>query len=108
MERTESTPFPRTLWILFAGVFVNRFGSFVSVFLILYMISRGYTLAQAGAAVSVYGIGSLGASVLGGYCTDRLGRRNTLLFSMFSSAATMLLLSQMADLRLLVLLVGIA
>ncbi|HEX7734162.1 MAG TPA: MFS transporter [Ktedonobacteraceae bacterium] len=108
MEKMESTPFPRALWILFAGVFVNRFGSFVSVFLILYMISRGYTPTQAGVAVSVYGIGSLGASVLGGYCTDHLGRRNTLLFSMFSSAATMLLLSQVADLRLLIPLVGLA
>lgn len=96
------------LWIVFAGLFVNRFGSFVTAFLVLYLISRGYTLTQAGAAVSAYGIGSIGASAFGGYCADWLGRRNTIIFSMFSSAATMLLLSQTSTLLLIILLVGLA
>ena len=62
MATPERAKLPRSLWIVFAGLFVNRFGSFVSVFLILYMISRGYTLTQAGVAASAYGIGSIGAS----------------------------------------------
>ncbi len=102
------TKLPRPLWVLLAGLFVNRFGSFVNVFLVLYLLSRGYTLTQAGLAASVYGIGSIGASALGGYLADRLGRRATILCSMFSSAATMLLLSQVSALALLILLVGAA
>lgn len=112
MAIAESAERPRSLWILFAGLFVNRFGSFVYVFLVLYMISRGYTLTQAGVAVSAYGIGSIGsigASGFGGYCADRLGRRSTIVFSMFASAAAMLLLSQTSTLLLLlILLVGLA
>lgn len=101
-------PLPRPLWVLFAGTFVNRFGSFVNIFLVLYMISRGYSAAQAGTAAGAYGIGSVIASPLGGYCADRLGRRNTIMLSMFSSAATMLLLSQATALPLLLLLVVLA
>jgi MFS family permease len=108
MAMASRVKLPRSLWIVFAGLFVNRFGSFVTVFLVLYLISRGYTLTQAGAAVSAYGIGSIGASAFGGYCADRLGRRNTIIFSMFSSAATMLLLSQTSTLLLIILLVGLA
>jgi len=108
MATASRTPLPRSLWIIFAGLFINRFGSFVIVFLVLYLISRGYTLTQAGVAVSAYGIGSIGASACGGYCADRLGRRNTIICSMFSSAATMLLLSQVAALPLIILLVGLA
>lgn len=108
MAHTESTKLPRSLWIVFAGLFVNRFGSFVSVFLVLYMVSKGYQLSQAGIAVSAYGIGSIGASAFGGYCADRLGRRNTIILSMFSSAATMLILSQAPTLPLIILLVGLA
>jgi MFS family permease len=108
MANVEGAKLPRSLWILFAGLFINRFGSFVNVFLVLYMVSRGYTLAQAGVAASAYGIGSIGASAVGGYCADRLGRRNTIVFSMFSSAATMLVLSQLSMLPLLILCVGLA
>lgn len=108
MIKARRVHFPRSLWILFAGIFVNRFGSFVNVFLVLYMTSRGYTVVQAGIAVSVYGIGSLGASFFGGYLTDRLGRRYTIILSMFSSAATMLALSQAPTLLLITLLTGLA
>jgi MFS family permease len=108
MATTERAKLPRSLWIVFAGLFVNRFGSFVYVFLVVYMISRGYTFTQAGIAASSYGIGSIGASALGGFFADKLGRRNTIVFSMFTSAATMFILSQISTLSLFILLVGLA
>lgn len=58
MIKVKSMAFPRSLCVLCAGVFLNRFGSFVSVFLVLYMIARGYTPIQAGIAPGAYGIGS--------------------------------------------------
>lgn len=76
-------------------MFVNRFATFVVPFLVLYLTRIGYTPAQAGLAVGAYGAGHLMASVLGGHLADRIGRRNTIVLSMFSSAAAMLLLSQM-------------
>lgn len=99
---------PRLLWVLFVGTFFNRFGSFVNIFLVLYMISRGYNAAQAGIAASAYGIGSVIASPLGGYLADQFGRRNTIMLSMFSSAAVMLLLSQLTALLFLILLIVLA
>lgn len=108
MAKGERAKLPRSLWILFLGTFVNRFGSFVTVFLVLYMLSRGYTAVQAGFAVSAYGIGSIFSSAVGGYLADRLGRRDSIVLSMFSSAVTMLLLSQVSTLPLIVLFVGLA
>src|SRR6187431_2461907 len=85
---------PRAAWVLFVGTFINRFGGFVVPFLTLYVTRQGYSVAAAGLAVSAYGVGNLCASFLGGHLADRLGRRDTIVLSMFGAAATMMLLSQ--------------
>src|SRR5882762_8433074 len=99
---------PRGAWILFLGTFLNKFGTFVLPFLAIYMASLGYTTAQAGLAMAAYGIGSLVASLLGGYLADRLGRRKTIVLSMFSVAVAMLSLSQARSLPMIVLFAGLA
>jgi MFS family permease len=99
---------PRGAWILFLGTFLNKFGTFVLPFLAIYMASLGYTTAQAGLAMAGYGIGSLVSSMLGGYLADRLGRRKTIVLSMFSAAAAMLCLSQARSLPMIVLFSGLA
>jgi MFS family permease len=85
---------PPAAWILFGGTFINRFGTFVIPFLVLYLTRIGYSSAQAGLAVGAYGIGHLIASFAGGHLADRIGRRNTIVLSMFGSGASMLALSQ--------------
>ena len=45
---------PRTIWILFGGTFVNRFGTFVMPFLAIYLTRQGYSITEAGIAVSAY------------------------------------------------------
>jgi MFS family permease len=99
---------PRPMWALFAGAFVNRFGSFVIPFLTLYLTHGGYSATQAGAVVSLYGIGSLAAAGAGGYLADRVARRVTIAISMFASAAAMLLLWQSPWLPLIALCTGLA
>src|SRR5712671_3820625 len=99
---------PRGAWILFVGTFLNKFGTFVMPFLAIYMTGLGYTTAQAGLAIASYGCGVLCASLLGGYLADRLGRRKTIVLSMFSGAAVMLCLSQAHSLPVIVLLSGAA
>lgn len=93
---------PRTAWVLFAGTFINRFGGFVVPFLTLYLTGQGYSVTAAGLAVSAYGAGNLFASLIGGHLADRLGRRETIVLSMFSAAVAMLLLSQAHALPLIV------
>jgi MFS family permease len=81
---------PAPAWILFGGIFVNRFGTFVMPFLVLYLTRNGYSVAQSGLAAGVYGAGHFVASALGGHLADRIGRRNTIVLSMLGSAAAML------------------
>jgi MFS family permease len=106
--RANVRALPRAAWFVYAGTFVNRFGSFVLVFLALYLTKHGFTPAQAGLAVGAYGAGSLGAALLGGSLADSIGRRRTIALSMFGSAATMVALSQATALWLLVALAVVA
>ena len=85
---------PRPVWMLCLGSFINRFGSFVAVFLVLYLREKGYSIAESGLVVSFYGVGNTAAAAAGGWFADRLGRRNAIALSMFTAAATMLALSQ--------------
>jgi len=89
---------PREACVVYAGTFINRFGSFVVTFLILILVQRGLSPAQAGLAASAYGFGALGASALGGWLADQLGRRRTIALSMFLSAACMLTLWRVSGL----------
>lgn len=98
---------PRPAWILFAGTFINRFGSFVVIFITLYMTRQGFSLSQAGLGLAAYGAGNLVSSALGGYLADRIGRRRTIVLSMFSAAATIILLAAARELYAIVLLAAL-
>jgi MFS family permease len=89
------------VWILFAGTYINRFGTFVMPFLAIYMTREGYSPMQAGIAVSAYGAGHTVSSMIGGHLADRIGRRHTIALSMFLSAVAMIALSQVHTLPLL-------
>jgi MFS family permease len=98
---------PRPAWILFLGTFLNKFGAFVVPFLTLYLTSRGCTVGEAGLAIAAYGAGNLIATLLGGHLADSLGRRQTIVLSMFSGAAVMMLLSQARHFPWIVLLTAL-
>jgi MFS family permease len=105
---TTLRSFPRAVWILFGGVFLNKFGTFVVPFLTLYLTRQGFTASDAGLAIGAYGLGRLGAAFIGGHLADTLGRRKTIVLSMALAAMTMLLLSQARSLPVIVLLTGLA
>ena len=95
---------PRSAWILFAGTFVNRLGTFVLPFITLYLTDNRFSAPQAGLAIGAYGFGGLIAQIVGGLLADRIGRRNAIALSMFSSGALTLALWQARSLALIVLL----
>ena len=100
--------FPRPVWVLFAGVFLNKFGTFVVPFLTLYLTRRGFSAADAGLALGAYGFGRLGAALFGGQLADTIGRRKTIALSMALAAASMLALAQAQTLPAIVLFTGLA
>ena len=99
---------PPAAWILLGGTFINRFGTFVVPFLVLYLTRSGYSITQAGLAVGAYGAGHVMASMLGGHLADRIGRRHTIVISMFGSAAAMMALSQARAFGSILLFAGLA
>ncbi len=104
---TSLRSLPRPAWILFFGTFLNKFGTFVVPFLTLYLTGRGYSVTDAGLAVGAYGVGNFCASLLGGYLADRLGRRRTIVLSMFLGAGMMLALSQARSLPVIIVLTAL-
>ena len=90
--RADIRSMPASAWVLFAGSFVNRLGTFVLPFLTLYLTASGYSPAQAGVAIACYGFGGLLAQVTGGLVADRLGRRNAIALSMFGASVLTLTL----------------
>jgi len=83
---------PPGAWVLFAGTFVNRVGTFVLPFLTLYLTRRGYSAPQAGVAIACYGLGGLGAQAVGGLLADRIGRRNAIALAMLAASGLTLAL----------------
>jgi MFS family permease len=95
---------PGPAWVLFAGTFVNRIGTFVLPFFTLYLTGKGFSAPQAGGAIAAYGLGGLVAQLFGGLLADRIGRRDAIGLSMIGSGALTLALWQAESLALIAVL----
>lgn len=85
--------FPRPVWFLFLGSFLNKFGAFVVPFLMLYMLDRGYPKSEIVVVLGAYGVGNILSAAVGGQLADSFGRRKTIILSMVLGALGMLALS---------------
>jgi MFS family permease len=84
---------PRPFWTLWLGVVINRTGAIVQPFLSVYLVQvQGFTLPQAGATMTAFGVGSLMSHLLAGWLADRFGRRLTLTCGMLATSAAMVAL----------------
>lgn len=82
---------PRGVWVLFATTLVNRAGTMVLPFLVLYLTrDLGFTAGQAGAVLFVYGAGAFISAALSGRLSDVLGPMHVIRDSLFLSGAIML------------------
>lgn len=89
---------PRAFWFQWVGTLVNRLGTFVEPFLVLYLTTaRGLSAPQAGLILAAYGAGALVAPLLGGFLADRIGRRWTLAGGMFAAAIALAALGAARD-----------
>lgn len=91
---------PATFWYLWGGTLINRLGSFVLIFLAIYLTqARGFSEFEAGLVIGVWGAGGVVGTLAGGVLADRWGRRPTLLTAHLGAAAMMVALGLADDLR---------
>ncbi|WP_436717104.1 MFS transporter [Roseiconus lacunae] len=115
LARTESTPavltsphaltpvaamfgdylqLPIAVRILCVGSFINRAGSFAVIFLSIYASEQlGFGIPFATLCIGMLGIGSMGGSLLGGFISDRIGRKPVMLLALLGGGLMLLLLS---------------
>jgi MFS family permease len=78
---------PRAFWWLWVGTLVNRAGTFIEPFLVLYLTGpRDISIRTAGVVLTVWGVGALVSQPIGGALTDRFGRRATLAVTLTATA----------------------
>lgn len=96
---------PRPVQVLIAGTFVNKAGTYIVPYLTI-VLMRDFHLSpvEAGLAVAAYGFGSLVSIFAGGQTADRLGRRATMLLSLFGSGVLAMGLGFAPNLRAFVVL----
>jgi MFS family permease len=96
---------PAPFWWLWLGTLVNRAGTFVEPFFLLYLTGPRHESARtAGLVLTAWGVGSVLSAPLGGYLTDRFGRRATLGFSLAVTAAALMGLGLARNLALITVL----
>ncbi len=99
---------PRAYWWLWWGTLINRLGGFVIPLMTLYLTNeRGASVTDAGSVVAVYGAGNILAAIVGGQLSDRVGRRFTMLISLFGGAVAVTALGAARDLSTVTPLVGL-
>lgn len=72
---------PWPIRLLTLGVFVNRTGGFVVVFLALILSARGFPSWQIGVTLALVGGFGIAGAALGGAAAVRLGPRQTIIYS---------------------------
>src|SRR5271156_4326175 len=83
---------PREMWMLAAATLVNRSGTMVLAFLVLYVTHTfGVTPARAALALMVYGLAALVAMPLAGILSDRVGPLPIMKASLFLTGFLLLL-----------------
>lgn len=75
------------VWVLLIGTLVNTVGSFLMLFLTLYLTQKGFEPFHAGLALGAWGAGRIAGAFVGGTIADRMGYRFAMALSMFSTAA---------------------
>ncbi len=85
---------PRSIHILCLGSLVNRAGTFVVIFLTLYLTtSLGLSVTFATTAMGFFGAGAIVASLIGGQLADQIGRRPVMLIALLGGAVILVVFS---------------
>jgi MFS family permease len=80
------------MWVLFYTTLINRSGTMVIPFLVLYLTQKiGVSASEAGTALLVYGIGAFISSPITGRLADKIGALRVMKISLIGTSAVMLI-----------------
>lgn len=83
-------------WALALVMLINRSGSMVVPFMSVYLTEAlGFSLKRAGIILSLFGLGSMVGSYLGGWLTDRIGHFRVQFFSLVLGGIMFFVLMQL-------------
>src|SRR5262249_30581449 len=83
---------PRDIWLLSLVTLVNRAGTMVLPFMVLYLTrDLGFSPARAGFSLTIYGLGAMFSAPMGGFLSDRYGPLPIMRTSLVLSGMTLLL-----------------
>lgn len=83
---------PREIWVLSIVTLINRMGTMVLPFLVLYLTrSLGFSVARAGLIITIYGIGAIIAGPISGWLSDRIGALAIMVASLLLSGICLIL-----------------
>ena len=82
---------PASLWLLSTAILINRAGTMVLPFLVLYLTgTQGFTPGQAGAILALYGTVAIFAAPLAGRLCDRFGPLPVIVGGLLGNGAVLL------------------
>ncbi|MBS1915280.1 MAG: MFS transporter [Bacteroidetes bacterium] len=95
----------KSTWLLSFVILVNRSGTMVIPFLTIYLTqpAMGYSIAQAGIVMGLFGLGAVCGGFFGGKLTDRLGFYRVQLITLTGGGIMFILLGQMKSYPLICL-----
>lgn len=89
---------PRQVWELATVQFINRAGAMVFIFLMLYLTQElELSATTAGRVISVYGLGAICGTLLGGWLSDTWGPLRVQLASLLGAGVLFIALSFIKD-----------
>jgi len=97
LYRNAYSGLSRPTWLLSVVMLVNRSGTMVLPFMTIYLTSpgMGYSIAQAGFVMGLFGLGAVCGGFLGGRLTDRWGFHRLQLFTLIGGGLLFMLLGQL-------------
>jgi len=98
--KTIYNEFPVPFWTLMGASFIDRIGgALLYPFFALYITDHfGVGMTEVGILFAIFSISAMGGSFVAGALTDKFGRRSLIIFGLFMSASTSLMMAYVNDL----------
>jgi predicted MFS family arabinose efflux permease len=98
LYRNAYSGIPKEVWWLGLVLLINRSGTMVIPFLTVYLTGKGFSLAQAGLVMALFGCGAILGGYMGGWLSDRFGFFKVQLFSLLLNGLLFIVLGYMQQL----------